>query len=134
MSHTYIMYPDSSFLDRASFSLQSSLQHNYDGEIKDVRLTPSVRLNMKGQTYLYVSYQLLHNEKYNGINFKGVNRAAISLNSRPLKELSFDIYANLGKFIYRSSTPKIGNGHSIGVSITLKPTPNLNIEFSYDRA
>ena len=34
MSHSYIMYPDSSFLDRASFSLQSSLQHNYDGKLK----------------------------------------------------------------------------------------------------
>ncbi|MCB0747716.1 MAG: carbohydrate binding family 9 domain-containing protein [Ignavibacteriae bacterium] len=134
MSHSYIMYPDSSFLDRASFSLETQLQHNYDGIIKDLRLTPSINLNMKGQTYLYASYQIIHNEKYNGINFKGVNRAYIQLNSKPLKELSFNLYASFGKFIYRSDTPAIGNGHNLGASITLKPTANLNVEFSYDRA
>ncbi len=134
MSHTYIFYPDSSFLDRASVSLQTQLNHNYDGIIKDIRVTPSINLNMKGQTYLYVSYQLVHNEKYNGKMFKDVNRAMIYLNSRPLKELSVGINASFGKFIYRAENPSIGIGHDLGTNITLKPTSKLNLEFSYNRA
>jgi Domain of unknown function (DUF5916)/Carbohydrate family 9 binding domain-like len=134
MSHTYILYPDSSFFDRASISLQTRLLHNYDGIIKDLRITPSINLSMKGQTNFYVSYQFVHNERFGNRYFKNVKRANISLDTKPLKELSFGLYASLGNFIHRSDTPSIGLGHDLGVNVTLKPNPKLNIEFSYDRA
>jgi Domain of unknown function (DUF5916)/Carbohydrate family 9 binding domain-like len=134
MSHTYIIYPVSSFIDKVSFSLQSMLMHNYDGIIKDLRITPSFRLNMKRQTNLFFSYQVIHNEKFGGSAFNDVNRAIISLSSSPLKEVSIGLTALLGQFIHRTDTPSIGKGHNISVSLTLKPNPNVNIGFSYDRA
>jgi hypothetical protein len=134
MGHSYIFYPDSSFIDRASLSMQTQLQHNYEGILKDIRVTPSINLNLKGQTYFYLSYQLVHNERFNGKNFKNISTAVISVNSRPLKELSLNLFAQLGKFIYRSDEPDIGRGHNLGASVTLKPTPKLNVSLSYDRA
>ncbi len=134
MYHSYKFYPEKSFFDRIDINLNSHLQHNFDGVIKDITVTPSVNLNMKGQTYFYAQYHVLKNEKYKGIMFKNVNDAYFEINSKPIKELSFGFYGSFGKSIYRSDTPSVGIGHSLGGYFTLKPTSKLNIEFSYDRA
>lgn len=134
MYHSYKFYPDSSFFDRVDINFQTHLQHNYDGIIKDIIITPSINLNMKGQTYFYAQYHILKNEKFNGENFKNVNEAYIEINSKPLKELSTGIYGSVGKYIFRSDNPTIGYGHNLGAYFILKPTSKLNLEFYYDRA
>ncbi|MBK8944375.1 MAG: carbohydrate binding family 9 domain-containing protein [Ignavibacteriae bacterium] len=134
MYHSYKIYPDSSFFDRIDISLNSNLQHNYDGIIKQVRITPSINLNMKGQTYFYIQYHVIKDEKFNGKNFKNTNDVYFELNTKPLKEISFGIYGTFGKYIYRSDEPTIGVGHNLGGYLTIKPTSNLNINLSYDRA
>ena len=48
--------------------------------------------------------------------------------------LSFNLFANIGRFIYRTDDPIIGYGHNFTASLNLKPTPKFNIELAYDRA
>jgi len=134
MSHEFKFYPENSFIDNWEVELQTSVVHNYDGIIKGVSVRPAIFFQLKAQTGIYVNYRLINNEKFNGKEFKDVNRFYMSLNSRPMKEISFYIEASLGKFIYRGDDPAIGNGHDLGASLTIKPTPNLNFQFSYNRA
>ncbi|MBK7105156.1 MAG: carbohydrate binding family 9 domain-containing protein [Ignavibacteriae bacterium] len=134
MYHSYKFYPDSSFFDRIDVNLNSNLQNNYDGIIKQFNLTPSLNLNMKGQTYFYIQYHVIKNEKFNGSTFKNTNDAYFELNTKPLKEISFGISGSVGKYVYRSDDPKIGVGHNLGGYLTLKPSSNLNVSLSYNRA
>jgi hypothetical protein len=134
MYHSFKLYPDSSFFNRIDFNINTYLQHNYNGIIKTANITPSINLNMKGQTYFYAQYNVFKSEKFKNILFQHENNAYFELNTKPLKELSFGVYGSIGKFIYRSDEPSMGVGHNLGGYLTLKPTSKLNIEFSYDRA
>lgn len=134
MSHELNFYPENSFIDNWDLELDASIRHDYDGNIKNVSLKPSTFFQFKGQTGVYLNYRLVNNERYKGEEFKNVNRIFVFINSRPMKELSFNLEGGIGKYIYRDDDPAIGYGHELGASITLKPSPNLNIQFSYNRA
>lgn len=134
MSHELNFYPDNSIIDSWDVELDASVRHNYDGKIKEVSLRPSTFFQFKGQTGVYLNYRLVNNERYKGEEFKNVNRMFVFINSRPMKELSFNLEGGIGKYIYRDDDPAIGYGHELGASITLKPSPNLNVQFSYNRA
>ena len=51
-----------------------------------------------------------------------------------MNELSFNLGANIGDFIYRSSNPVVGTGHNVSASLQLKPTSQIDISLSYTRA
>ena len=134
MSHEYNFYPENSFIDNWDIEFQTSLRHNYGGILKDVSLRPSIYFQLKAQTEIYFNYRLINNERFKGKEFKDVNRIYVFLNSRPMKELSFNLEGGIGKYIYRGDEPDIGYGHDFSASITLKPTPKLNLQFSFNRA
>jgi len=131
---SFKVYPDSSFFNRIDFNLRTYVQHNYDGIIKTINVTPSINLNMKGQTYFYLQYHVFRSERFKNIKFEHENDAYFELNSKPIKEISLGVYGSIGKYIHRSDTPSMGVGHNLGANFTLKPTPKFNIEFSYNRA
>ena len=134
MNNNYIFYPDNSFIDKGIIGLYTNATFNYNGARKNLLLSPSVSLTMKGQTNLYLSYNLVNEEKYLSRDFLNVNNATIRFTTNPLKELSFGLNAQIGNFIYYSSDPTLGNGHNISGTIQVKPTSQLNISFSYSRA
>ena len=134
MSHEVNFYPENSIIDNWDIELDASLRHDYDGNIREIKLRPSTFFQFKGQTGVYVNYRSVIKEKFGGIEFENVNRFFIYVNSRPTKEISFSLDGSLGEFIYRGDDPAIGDGHNFGASFTLKPTPKFNIRFSYDRA
>ncbi len=134
MNHEFNFYPENSFIDHWDIQVQSSVRHNYDGKIKELSIKPSTYFQFKSQTNIYINYRLINNENFEGKEFKGVNRFFIFVNSKPMKEISFGLEGGIGEFIYRGDEPAIGTGHTLSASITLKPTPNLNIQFSYNRA
>lgn len=133
-SNQYMIYPKDSFLDRGSIGFSSSLYFNYDRLKREQVIQPYVNATLKGPINLYLSYLLINDEQFGGKFFEGINRMLININSNPIKELNFSVNAQVGKFIYRSSSPVMGNGHNLGANITLKPTSQLNISISYSRA
>jgi hypothetical protein len=134
MSHEYVFYPQNSFMDQGSVGFGSSLVYDFYGMKKEQVVQPYISLTLKGQTNIFVQHLLVNDENFRGIWFYGIHRAYYSVNSRPLNEVSLSTYGSFGKFIYRTSSPTMGKGHSLGASITLKPTSQLNVSFSYDRA
>jgi len=134
MGHGVVIYPENSFIDKATISVQSGLRFNYEGRKKEQYLSPGISLTMKGQTSLNVSYLLINDENFFGTQLTGANRAMLSFSTRPINEISFSCNAQIGEFIYRTSVPSIGKGHNISASMELKPTSQLNIQLSYSRA
>lgn len=134
MSHEFNFYPENSFIDNGEIDLQTSVRHNYDGRIKEVSLRPALYLQFKAQTSFYINYRVINNERFEGREFKNVNRFYVFFNSRPMKELAFDLEGGFGKYIYRGDNPEIGTGHELSGSITLKPTAHINFQLSYSRA
>jgi hypothetical protein len=134
MSHEYTLYPESLFIDRGSFGFNADIRTDFYGVKKEQVVQPYISMTLKGQTNLYLQYLLVNDESFREVWFKKINRFYFSLNARPLNEITLSTYGNIGKFIYRTSTPTMGTGHNLGASITLKPTSQLNISFSYDRA
>lgn len=133
-NNQYMIYSKDSFIDRGSLGISTYLKFNYDGLKREQEIQPYINASLKGPINLHASYLLVNDEQFGGTFFKGINRIFMSLSSNPINEISFSSYAELGKFIYRSSSPTMGYGHNFSASVTLKPTSQLNISFSYSRA
>lgn len=134
MNHSYTLYPEESFFTRIQFYTVSIIQFNHRNIRKDMGFQPGIFVMMKGQVNVDVSYFLVNNELFRGVRFNDVQRAQININARPADAFNMSMYANVGKFIYRSAVPAVGNGHDFGVSVTIRPTSHLKIDLSYDRA
>jgi hypothetical protein len=132
-SQGYYFYPQNSFLDKATLNVMSSIRFNYAGHYKERFVMPQLSLALKGQTSLSVSYLLVNDENFFNTDLTGVHRTQMSLSTSPIKEISFSVNGSFGRFIHRSSTPSVGEGHSISASLKLKPTRQLDISFSYAR-
>ena len=134
MEHAYTLYPENSFIDRAQLSISSNVGFNYDGARKELVIQPSLFLMLKGQTQINAVYLLVNDEKFFSRDLKGVHRAIININSRPLRELSIYLNAQVGDFIYRTSNPVVGSGHNLSATLEIKPTSQFNLSLSYTRA
>lgn len=134
MSHEYSFYPEKSFIDRGSFGVSGNLRYDFYGIKKEQVLEPYASFTLKGQTNLFLEYLLVNDESFRDIWFKKINRFSFNLNSRPLDAIAVSVYGGAGKYIYRRSVPVTGEGHNAGVSLTLKPTSQINVSVSYDRA
>lgn len=130
----YTLYPTDSFFERVSFSVSANTQFNYAGLKKDQGVQPSVNLRMKGQNYLWASYLLVNDELFRGVQFRKVHRTMFELNSQSFDALSMSLWGATGQFIYRSSTPEVGEGHDLSLSMTVRPTAHLKVDLSYSRA
>jgi len=130
----YSFYPKDSFIDRANIQVASRLEFNFDWVKKEQVIQPSICVQMKGQMHLDAAYLLVNDEMFRGTWFRQVNRASFWLNAEPWSYFGFSVNGQIGKFIYRSSSPSMGRGHQIGSQITLKPTSQLRFELSYNRA
>jgi hypothetical protein len=134
MSHYYSFYPVDSFVDYLSLGFGSNLQYDFYGVKKEQVIQPSLSIRVKGQTNINMNYLLVNDESFRGNWFYGIHRMSVNINSRPLNSIGISTYGSFGKFIYRSSSPEMGEGHNFGADLTLKPTSQLNITFSYARA
>ena len=134
MEHEFEFYPTDSFIDNWGISMQSGLQFNFSGVKREQFLMPQIYFTLKGQTNISVNYLLLNDERFGGIWFDKINRVVFNINTRPLKELSFYANGQVGKFIFRSSKPEMGNGHNFYAGITVRPSSQFNLSFDYSRA
>jgi len=127
-------YWDDGIVERLNVLLGSEVRHNHQGILKELTLEPRINVTLKGQTQVQASYLVVNEEFFRSVRLRNINRMHFNMNSRAWDELSFGFYAQVGRFIYRSSTPEMGRGHNLGASITVRPTSSLKIDVSYDRA
>ncbi|MCU0454393.1 MAG: carbohydrate binding family 9 domain-containing protein [Bacteroidetes bacterium] len=129
----YTFYFTESFVERLSLMMSGSVQHNYAGQRKEQAVQPAVNLRMKGQTFLFASYLLVNDELFQGVQFRNIRRGMIELNSQAFDALSFGLYGQIGRFIFRPAV-EMGDGHNLGASMTIRPTSQIKVDVSYNRA
>jgi hypothetical protein len=134
LSYAYTLYPESSFVDRAQFSVESNLQYNHAGIQKEQFLLPGIRLLMKGQTDISLSYAGFYDERFRGRLFQRVHKVLFDIATRPLGEVTFTLSGQAGKAIFRSDDPVMGKGYNATAAVEVHPTSTLNLALSYARA
>jgi hypothetical protein len=134
MQHGYTIYPQNSILDRARIQISGNIQFNFDGVKKEQVVQPMICLQFKGQTHLDAIYLLVNDERFAGVQFNEIRRFVCLFTSAPISELSISLEGQVGRFIYRSSSPEAGIGHRLDSKLTFRPTSKLKMEFSYSRA
>ncbi|MBN2416526.1 hypothetical protein JXO52_11830 [bacterium] len=133
-NHSYTFYPKNSFIDRGTIGVTAYQYYDYSYEKREQVVQPSLSLTTKGQINVNLSYLVTNDELFRDVWFDGINRMHFSVSARPHSLLNFGFSGQLGRFIYRTSSPVMGKGHTLEASLTLKPTTKLNMNFSYSRA
>ncbi|MEK6566081.1 MAG: hypothetical protein AABZ41_05175, partial [Bacteroidota bacterium] len=134
MEHNYTIYPNNAFMNQGSVFVNTGLHFNHAGARKERWLITGGRAELKWQTNVSFVYLAQNEELFHGFRFDNINRSIWEVESRPLSSLSFSLEMELGRFIRRSDTPSLGQGHNISVEATLKPTSQFQFNLSYERA
>ena len=104
---------------------------NYDGVRKSVGSSVKVQANMKGQTYAYVSYYPLDDEVFHGVQFRNLYRTEAYVSMKPHSSVAFNVWAQVGRLVYRTDTPELGRGFNMSAQIVLKPTDRFSLDLAY---
>ncbi len=134
LNQQYTFYPNSALLDQWSLSLNTGLHYNYDGIRKEKWALPDLYLQLKSQTNVNITYFAVNDELYHEVQFDRINRTEITINSRPASILTLSFDGSFGRFIKRTDPVDLGRGHNITLSAQVRPTSQLEVDFSYERA
>jgi len=130
----YEFYPNNAWLDTWGIGLNSGLHYNYDDVRKERWLVPYIWWQFKQQTNVSITYLAVNEELYNGFQFTHMDRAELSVYSRPASALTLGFDGWFGRFIKRSVPTDAGQGHTIDVTAQIKPTSQFELDLSYSRA
>ncbi len=134
LNQEYDFYPNGSLVSLWGLTMNGGLHYNYDGVWKETWAMPGVFMQLNGQTNVNVEYFAVNNELYHSVTFDRINRAELSVNSRPSTYLSLYFDGSFGRFIKRSDPVDMGTGHTISLEADLKPTSRLEIDLTYERS
>lgn len=131
---SYAFYPNGGVVDYGNVFLVGLLQSNYEGARKQRWSGAGFNLQLKSQTNVNLIYFLYNEELFHGVRFNKINRAETQINSSPNSAIQISADIALGKFIYRGDIPATGKGHTVSLSVYLKPTPKTELDLSYARS
>jgi hypothetical protein len=124
-------YPNTSFLSRGTFSVSGTWRYDYSGRFQERFIFTRLSNNFGGQTNLTLSFLPVNDERFRGEFFTGMNRLMVNVSTDPLNALSLSGHIDFGKYVNRRDNPTLGEGYNISGSATIKPTPRLEMDFSY---
>ncbi len=130
MQHAYTFYPNKKILKSASLVLPVQLSFNYDGLFKEFVIQPGFTLNLIGQTRIQASYMAINYERFRDVMFEGIRRAVLQISATPVRGLSAGISGQVGRFIYRSQAPQMGDGYNLTATLDLEPASRIKTGFS----
>jgi len=134
MEHDYSFYPNNSIIDQWTLSANAGLHFNHEDIRKEKWFVPVLSAQFKGQINVTVQWLLVNDELFHGVQFDNINRTQMSLNARPSSSLTLIFNGAFGRFIRRSDTPDMGIGHTVDLTVRLRPTSQLQVELLYSRA
>jgi hypothetical protein len=132
-NQTYNWYPNGKVVDVGFVFFDAGLRFNYSGIRKRRWILLGSGLNMKAQTSVNVGF-LLNNERFRGVEFTNLPNMFFNFNTRPIGEVSVFVNGDIGRYIFRSGTPRAGKGHNLRLTTTLRPTDKLQVDLSYRRS
>jgi hypothetical protein len=130
MSHSYTIHLNKKLIQRIRFNAPLQFGYNYDGVFKEFVFQPGFSISMIGQTFINSSFMAINRERFREVLFKGINRVTFMVESTPVKGITISVSGQAGKFIYRTSSPVIGKGYDLNVSVDLEPMSRLKTSFT----
>ncbi|HTY36330.1 MAG TPA: sugar-binding protein [Bacteroidota bacterium] len=134
LQQQYTFYTNNSFLDAWSIQGNAGLHFNHEDVRKEKWFVPGITLQLKNQVNATVTYFLLNDELFGGVQFNNINRTQIDITAKPSSILTLIFDGSFGRFIRRSSDPDMGTGHNISLTATLRPTSRFQMDLSFSRA
>lgn len=124
----YAIFTDNSRLTNRVFLYAGANRiWNYDNVRKDEALFTGFNIMFKRQTRLNVNV-FTSNELFAGVEFSGIERANLNLNSNFSERVQAGVHLNFGDSIYRNrANPEMGGAMNLGVNLTVKPTSRMTI-------
>ncbi len=124
----FSIYPKAKLIDQIFPSASFGRVWNFDGVRKDEWLQSSISFNLKAQTSIWVSH-LWSRERFAGIDFPGVRRFMLNVNSNFSDPLRLGIFFSKGRSIRRDfDDPELGNTTNFEAWGTIKPMQRLIIQ------
>lgn len=130
----FVSYVNNNWLDRFYFYTDAGVRFNSNNVRKEKYGMISGGLTMKGQTNVSAGYYLYNEETFRDITFDNLRKGFFAVSAQPSSHISFSLRAEVGKYIYRASSPILGDGHMITSELKLKPTSHLQLSISYSRS
>jgi hypothetical protein len=128
MSQALNFYPRSRFIDQIRPSVYVSRTWTYSGGRDIDQLRPQLSLNLKGQTYIELAYEL-GRERYAGLDFDGIRRWSVYANSNFSQPVKLGFFLAHGGSIARFQSPAVlGSATDIEVFGTLQPSARMGVE------
>jgi len=134
LQQQYTFYPNNAWVDSWSIEANAGLHFNHEGVRKEKWFVPGISAQLKNQVNATVSYFLMNDELFGGVQFDNINRTQIQVTAKPSRALTVVFEGEFGRFIRRSANPDMGRGHNINLTATLRPTSRLQIDLSFSRA
>ncbi len=98
---------------------------NYDNIRKDEAVFGGFNMQMKRQTFININ-AFTSNELFAGVQFNGIQRLNVFMNSNFSQKVRFGGRINVGDGIYRNpNAPEMGDQLNAGADLTLVPTDRL---------
>lgn len=129
----YNLYPENMIVTGGYVFVHGTMRFNHEHVQKERYIIAGLNLQLKSQTSINISYLPVNDELYKNAQFDNINRTSFNFFMRPDKMVSFDVYGDVGRFIKRDDTPRMGTGHNLGADLTLKLFDILQSSFSYSR-
>lgn len=134
-SQSYTFYPENvGFINRIQPGVWIGKVWNFDGLRKDEFITPNLFLSLKAQTNVNIRYILVSNERFAGIDFRGITRLMMNVNSNFSKPVRLGLFVAKGRSINRNpDNPVLGYNFDLQAWGTIRPTQRLVLEpqFTY---
>ena len=129
----YAVYSETSrFFNRAFFWVGANRFWNYDNVRKDESLFTGFNIMLKRQTRLNANI-FTSNELFAGVEFKGIERANINVESNFSERMQAGLRMTFGDSIYRNrSNPDMGGLMSVGARLTVKPSSRMTVFANLD--
>ncbi len=127
-------YPATKWLSQGNIGVFGRWSYDFSGQFVERFIMIRAANRLAGQTRLSIGYMPVNDERFRGRYFTGMRRFMFFAGSKPIEELEFGVEMEMGKYIYRTSKPVMGEGYDIGAFLTLRPIAALQLNFTYGYA
>lgn len=132
LNQSYSYYPGKTLLSQGNISTNAFWRFDFTGRLRERFIGLFWNNKLYSQTDLNIGYFLLNDELFHNVFFTKVHRAMININSNFSSAFSLNGGLTFGRFIYRADTPGLGHGYNLSLGSTIRPTPRLNLDLSYN--
>jgi len=129
---SYVFYPKTDWIARISPNIIMGHDWDWDRNWKDQFASIGVQGELKGQTQFNIRTQVINNERFGGVEFRGMRNTNFFARTAFSQYLTIGGNGNIGESISRDlDDPTLGDSKFFSTFATVKPLPRLKISPSW---